>query len=100
MSKGAADTKSLVVKIAGDRYALKTERDPEHTMACAEHVDRTIKEVAISGRVSDPGRAAVLAALMITDQLFGTLADKDEFQRLVETRLCEIADHLEQLVES
>jgi cell division protein ZapA len=65
---------SVRVRIHGEDYSLRTDADPEHTRAVAEYVDQAIRTVVASGAVVDSHRAAILAALQITDELFRTRA--------------------------
>ncbi len=64
------DNKSVVrVRIVGDEYTLRTEASAAHTEAVAEHVDRTIRAILSSGATVETHKAAILAALQITDEL-------------------------------
>ena len=64
------DGKRVVpVRIVGEEYTLRTEATAQHTQRVAEHVDRTIRAI-LSGGVIETQRAAILAALQITDELF------------------------------
>lgn len=58
------------VRIMGDEYTLRTEASAEHTRAVAEHVDRTIRAVISGSSTVETHKAAILAALQITDDLF------------------------------
>lgn len=65
------DNKSVVrVRIMGEEYPLRTEASPQHTQAVAEHVDRIIRAIMSSGTTVETHKAAILAALQITDELF------------------------------
>ncbi|WP_337170478.1 cell division protein ZapA [Gemmatimonas aurantiaca] len=65
------DQRALVkVRILGDDYSLRTEASPEHTKAVAEHVDRTIRAILAGASTMETQKAAILAALQITDELF------------------------------
>jgi cell division protein ZapA len=65
------DQKTVVrVKIVGEEYTLRTEASTSHTEAVAEHVDRTIRAIISSGATVETHKAAILAALQITDELF------------------------------
>ncbi len=65
------DQRSVVkVRIMGDEYTLRTEASPEHTKAVAEHVDRTIRAILSGSATVETQKAAILAALQITDDLF------------------------------
>ncbi|MBP6773807.1 MAG: cell division protein ZapA [Gemmatimonadaceae bacterium] len=64
------DNKSVVrVRIVGEEYTLRTEASTAHTEAVAEHVDRTIRAILSSGATVETHKAAILAALQITDEL-------------------------------
>jgi len=58
------------VRIMGDEYTLRTEASAEHTRAVADHVDRTIRAVISGSSTVETHKAAILAALQITDDLF------------------------------
>jgi len=49
---------------------LRTEASPEHTKAVAEHVDRTIRAILSGSSTMETQKAAILAALQVTDELF------------------------------
>jgi cell division protein ZapA len=61
---------SVKVEILGESYAIRTEAAPEHTRAVAEHLDRSIRQILAGGSVIEANRAAILAALQITSELF------------------------------
>ena len=61
---------SVKVEILGESYAIRTEAAPEHTRAVAEHLDRAIRQILSVGAVIETNRAAILAALQITSELF------------------------------
>ncbi len=62
--------KSVVrVTIVGEEYAIRSETDPEHTRRVAEYVDAAIRTV-MHGSVVELQKAAILAALQITNELF------------------------------
>ncbi|HKS04749.1 MAG TPA: cell division protein ZapA [Gemmatimonadaceae bacterium] len=61
---------SVRVQIYGEEYTIRTDAAPEHTRAVAEHVDKAIRAVVQGGAVVEPHKAAILAALQITDELF------------------------------
>ena len=61
---------SIRVEILGESYAIRSDAAPEHTRAVAEHLDRSIRQILASGSVIEVNRAAILAALQITSELF------------------------------
>jgi cell division protein ZapA len=58
------------VRISGEEYTIRTDEEPEHVVAVAEHLDREIQRLANAGAILEPHRAAILAAMQITDELF------------------------------
>lgn len=58
------------VRILGEEYTLRTEASPEHTRMVAEHVDKTIRAILSANSTIETHKAAILAALQITDDLF------------------------------
>ena len=62
------------VRILGEEYSLRTDASPQHTKSVAEHVDATIRSAMAAGSIVESHRAAVLAALQITDELFAERA--------------------------
>ena len=69
---------SVRVTIVGEEYTIRSDASPEHTRAVAEHVDRAIREIMNSGAVAETRKAAILAALQITDDLFQARAQSEE----------------------
>jgi cell division protein ZapA len=61
---------SIKVEILGESYAIRSEAAPEHTRAVADHLDRAIRQILSGGSVIETNRAAILAALQITSELF------------------------------
>ncbi len=57
------------VTIVGEEYSIRSEATPEHTRAVAAYVDEAIRRVLNGGGVVEPRKAAILAALQITDEL-------------------------------
>jgi cell division protein ZapA (FtsZ GTPase activity inhibitor) len=71
---------TVAVEIAGEKHVLRSDVPPEYTRAVAAHVDATIR--ALPGfQTLEPFRAATLAALSITDELFRA---REEIKRLRE----------------
>jgi len=61
---------SVKVTIVGQELTIRSDATPEHTREVAAYVDKTIRGIMQSGAVVESSRAAVLAALQITDELF------------------------------
>jgi len=61
---------SVKVTILNEEYTLRSETPPELTRAVARYLDQAIRDVMNSGNVVESNRAAILAALRITAELF------------------------------
>ena len=75
---------STRVTICGEDSTLKSDTPPEHTRAVAEYVDHAIREVMASAAVVESHKAALLAALSITDELFRERAGNAEMAGAME----------------
>ena len=65
------DSKSSVrVMIVCEEYTIRSGASPEHTRAVAQYVDQAIRRVMNSGTIVESRKAAILATLQITDELF------------------------------
>ena len=63
--------KNLVkVTIVGEEYTLRSEATPEHAQAVAAYVDQAIRKIVAGSNMVESHKAAILAALQITDELF------------------------------
>ena len=58
------------VTILNEEYAIRSDATPEHTRAVASYLDGAIRRVLETGNVVEANRAAILAALQITGELF------------------------------
>ena len=61
---------SVKVTIVGQELTIRSDATPEHTREVAAYVDKTIRGIMNSGAVVESNKAAILAALQITDELF------------------------------
>ncbi len=63
------DRTSVRVRIVGEEYTLRSDADEGHTRAVAAYLDGVVSQVVASGMVVETHKAAILAALQITDEL-------------------------------
>jgi cell division protein ZapA len=61
---------SVKVEILGESYSIRSDASAEHTKAVAEYLDGAIRQILSGGAVIEANRAAILAALQITSELF------------------------------
>ncbi len=85
---------TVTVEIAGERHVLRSDVPPEYTRAVAAHVDQTIQSLPGFGTL-EPVRAATLAALSITDELFRARLEIDRLRDQIERRTMELTSLLE-----
>ncbi len=58
------------VSIVGEEYGIRSDATPEHTRAVAAYLDREIRKVLAANALMETHKAAILAAMQITDELF------------------------------
>ena len=66
------------VSIVGEEYTLRSEATPEHTQAVAAYVDQAIRKILGGSNMVESHKAAILAALQITDDLFKARQEASE----------------------
>jgi cell division protein ZapA len=88
-------TKNAVrVIIGGEEYTVRSELPPEYTREVAAYLDAALKRVRDSLPMVETHKAAILAALAITDELFQARRGDRE----VADRLTAMADDLARLL--
>ena len=85
---------TVAVEIAGERHVLRSDMPPEYTRAVAQHVDDTLRALP-SFPTLEPVRAAILASLSITDELFRAREEIDRLRAEIEHKTAEITAVLE-----
>ena len=74
-----SDRTAVTVRIAGEEHAIRSSAPPEYTRRCARLVDERITEIRRRSTLVEGHRAAILAALSITDELYQA---REELRRL------------------
>ncbi len=88
-------TKNAVrVFIGGEEFTVRSELPPEYTREVAAYLDVALKRVRDSLPMVESHKAAILAALSITDELFQARRGDRE----VADRLSAMADDLARLL--
>ena len=82
--EGRTDKKNAVrVMIVDEEYTVRSELDPDYTREVAAYVDTAIRRVLQAGPMVESHKAAILAALALTDELFQSRKQRQELaQRL------------------
>ena len=81
----------VTVTIGGEEYKLRADATPEYTQQCAAYLDRLFTELLGQATVVERDRAAILAALSITDQLFQARAELELLRSDVARLTCKLA---------
>ncbi len=95
----AEENKAVRVTIFGEDYQIRTDLGDEYTRACALHVDEAIQEAHIGSHVSEVHKAAILAAMKITDELFRARRDKEILERAVRERLSDLTERVNDMLD-
>ena len=85
---------AVKVTIGGEEYTVKSELPPEYTKEVAAYVDVALKRVRDMVPMVESHKAAILAALAITDELFQARRGDREMAARVTT----VADDLARLL--
>ena len=78
------------VSVAGEEVTIRSEQPPEHSRAVAQHVDESIRRIQEQSPMVDSGKAAILAALQIADELFRTRGDAERGAERLEKTMEEL----------
>jgi len=90
----SAKKHAVKVMIGGEEYTVRSDLPPEYTREVAGYVDQALKKVLSQGPIVETHKAAILAALDITNELF----QSRKGEREVAARLTALADDLAKLL--
>ena len=82
---------AVKVTICDEEYTVRSELDPEYTRQVAAHVDQAIKRVLHAGPMVETHKAAILAALAITDELFESKKQQAELAAKLKAMTTDLA---------
>ncbi len=85
---------SVKVTIVGEEYTIRSDEPADHTRAVAVYVDQMMRGVMNAGPTVESRKAAILAALQITDELFKS---RDGVEKMAE-RMRGISSELRRLL--
>jgi cell division protein ZapA len=86
---------SVTVRIAGEEHTIRANAEPEYTRSCARYVDDRIADIRGKGALIKTHKAAILAALSISDELFQARDELDRTRREMASRATILARRLE-----
>jgi cell division protein ZapA len=86
---------TVTVRIAGEEHSLRSNAKPEYTKQCARYVDKRIQEIKQQVGLLEGHKAAILAALSISDELFVAKQEIERLQEASTETFSELAEQLE-----
>ena len=89
---------AVTVRIGGEDHIIRAKVEPEYTLRCAQLVDSRITEIKGHVGLIEKHKAAILAALSITDELFQAQKELERMRETLSRRLRTQADLLERSV--
>ncbi len=71
---------AVTVRIGGEDHVIRANVEPEYTLRCAKLVDDRITNIRNQLGLIESHKAAILAAMSITDELFQARRDLEEYR--------------------
>lgn len=90
-----SEKQSVTVRIAGEEYAIRAEASADYTKSCARYVDDRIAEIRQRSGLVETHKAAILAALSITDEFVQMRDELDSLRREVQSRAQNLVKRIE-----
>jgi cell division protein ZapA (FtsZ GTPase activity inhibitor) len=90
-----ASKQSVTIRIAGEEYAIRAEAAADYTRSCARYVDDRIAEIRNRSGLVETHKAAILAALSITDECFQAREELEKLRKEVASRATNLAKRIE-----
>lgn len=91
-----SDRQAVTVRIAGEEHAIRSSAPAEYTLQCARLVDDRITEIRRRSGLVEGHRAAILAALSITDEFLQAREELEALRREVVRRAGEMTAQLDE----
>ncbi len=91
----SADKESVTVRIAGEEHTIRSSAEPEYTKRCARYVDQRIHDIKKQVGLLEGHKAAILAALSITDEFFQAKDDLEQSGVDMASKVDSLAEKLE-----
>ena len=86
---------AVTVRIGGEDHVIRANVEPEYTVRCAKWVDDRISEIRSQLGLIESHKAAILAALSITDEFFQAQIQGESYRNAGAQRADAIARKLE-----
>ena len=82
---------AVKVTICDEEYTVRSDLEPEYTRQVAAYVDQAIRRVLQAGPMVESHKAAILAALAITDELLESRKQRQELAQRLRQMTSELA---------
>ncbi|MEJ2541076.1 MAG: cell division protein ZapA [Gemmatimonadota bacterium] len=89
------EKQSVSVRIAGEEHIIRASAEPDYTRRCAGYVDDRIMEIRTKAGLLETHKAAILAALSITDELLQTQKELHRLREDISRQAGDLARRLE-----
>jgi cell division protein ZapA len=89
----------VTVRIGGEDHTIRANVEPDYTRKCAQWVDDRITEIRGQLGLIESHKAAILAALSITDEMFQARAQLEESKEWAAKRAESLLFRLEDALE-
>lgn len=90
---------SVTVRIAGEEHTIRANAEPDYTRRCAELVDQRMRKIRSQAGLIETHKAAILAALSITDEFFQAQDRLEEHRSEVAARLDDLTGRLREALD-
>lgn len=87
--------RSVEIKILGQSYTIRTEEEETYIKELASYVDKRLKEIYAAAPNVSHGKAAIMAAFGIADELFKMKQKQEDFDRMIEEKTKILSSYLE-----
>jgi cell division protein ZapA len=78
--------RSVEVKILGQSYSIRTDEDEDYIRSIASYVDEKLKEIYSVAPNANQGKAAIMAAFGIADELFKLKMEREDWDKMIEEK--------------
>ena len=96
--EGAGTVSKAVVQIFGEEYTISGEEAPEYVRKIARYVDLKMRDVALENELYSKTTVAILAAMIIADELFREREEKNLLAQKADENITRLSELLEQQV--
>ena len=90
---------SVTVRIAGEEHTIRANAEPEYARDCARFVDERIATIRNKSGLIESHKAAILAALSITDEFFQARGDLERVKEELARKSADLVRRIDEEVD-